>query len=67
MKRDGRLRGLWFPELNRLFELHGRGLSVPKIASKLNISASIVRKAIQAAEVQKVLKMARDAAQRGAR
>ena len=67
MKRDGRLRGLWFPELNRLLELHGRGLSVPKIASELNISASIVQKAIQADEVQKVLKMARAAAQRGAR
>jgi hypothetical protein len=66
MRRDGRLRGLWFPELNRLLDLHERGLSVPKIASELDIPPSMVQKALQAAEVQKVLKMARAAVQDGA-
>lgn len=66
MRRDGRLRGLWFTELNRLLDLHERGLSVPTIASELDIPPSMVQKALQAAEVQKVLKMARMAAQDGA-
>jgi hypothetical protein len=47
-------------------DLHERGLSVAKIASELDIPPLMVQKALQAAEVQKVLKMARMAAQEGA-
>jgi hypothetical protein len=67
MRRDGRFRGFWFPELNRLLDLHEQGLSVPKIANELNMPPLVVRKALQATVVQKVLKMARIAAQQGTR
>jgi predicted transcriptional regulator len=67
MRRSGRFYGLWFPKRNRLLELHERGLSVPKIADELKVSPSMVQTVLQAAEVQKVLKMARGVALKGVR
>lgn len=60
--KHGRFGGLWSDKRSRLLKLYERGLSVKKIADALEISPSVVRTALKAVEVQKVLDAARFAA-----
>jgi orotate phosphoribosyltransferase-like protein len=65
--RHGRFHPLRFPWRDRLFELHARGLSVQNIARELNLRASVVRKVIEAPQVQKVLEQAQVAVMKDVR